>query len=61
MDDCVPLEFDKGEVPVIATRLHVVYLLEQTNAASSMQHVVIGLVSIFLSLSIKKKDEKQYI
>lgn len=56
VDDCVALEFGEGEVSVTATRLD-----GHLYPASSMQRVVIGLVSICLSISIKKKDEKQYI
>ena len=61
VDNLVRLEFDKGEVPITATRLDVVSLLEQINTASGAQYAVIDLVHIFLSVSIKKKDEKQSI
>lgn len=54
VDDVYHLDIDKGKAPVTAPRLDVESSWEQTSRASSTHHMVIGLVSIFLSISIKK-------
>lgn len=60
VDDCLLLEFNKRVVPIAAAALDVVSLPVQSKSASIMKYVATELVSIFFSIPIKKKNQKQF-